>query len=82
MARKPRSERRKANEKESQELETLRTEFRTLIGRAVVAGLIRPGGGFGNLLLAPADYDQDSGNYDQTGGNYLQDSSGNYTQAP
>jgi hypothetical protein len=82
MAEQRKSERTERKRGENQELESLRTEFRTLIGRAVVAGLIRPSGGFGSLMFKPADYDQEMGNYDQSGGNYLQDSSGNYTQGP
>jgi hypothetical protein len=64
------------------ELETLRTEFRTLVGRGIVAGLIRPGGGFDNFLLKAPNYDQNSGNYNQSGGGNHEQNSGDYTQSP
>ena len=78
MAKQPRKEKKEEN----QELESLRTEFRTLVGRAIVAGLIRPAGGFDSFLLKPPNYDQNSGNYNQTGGGNHEQNSGDYTQSP
>lgn len=73
--------------RERDELETLRAEYRTLIGRAIIAGLVKPRasglGGIGSdLLLAAPDYNQDTGDYIQSGGGDHQQNSGNYTQSP
>ena len=72
----------KPRDKEAKELETFRTEFRTLIGRAIISGLIHPHGGLGGLLVKGPDYDQDStGDYNQSGGGNHNQTGGNYTQA-
>lgn len=77
-------------EKKRKELETFRTEYRTLIGRAIVSGLLTPHaggvGGFGGIggsfFLKGPDYDQDSGDYTQSGGGSHEQNSGSYTQSP
>ncbi len=71
----------------SDELETFRTEYRSLIGRAIVSGLINPHpgglGGLGGILIAfGKDYDQNTGNYKQVGSGNHQQNSGNYDQSP
>jgi hypothetical protein len=68
------------DDEKKQELETLRTELRTIVGRAIVSGLISPGGGgFYGLFR---DYEQAGGDYTQSdGGNHIQDGGGNYTQS-
>jgi hypothetical protein len=70
---------RKRNERES-----LRAEYRTLIGRAIIAGLITHRGSASglDLVLDGPDYDQDTGDYTQSGGGDHQQNSGNYTQSP
>jgi hypothetical protein len=75
-------QRKEKKEEENQELESLRTEFRTIVGRAIVAGLIRPAGGFDNFLLKGPNYDQDTGSYNQSGGGSHEQNSGDYTQSP
>lgn len=66
------------------ELETLRTEYRTLIGRAIIAGLITPSSGAigRDLFLAAPDYNQDTGDYVQSGGGDHEQNAGDYTQSP
>ena len=76
--------------KQEEELETFRTEYRTLVGRAIIGGLINPnpggvggrGGLGGELFLKAPDYDQDSGDYTQSGGGNHDQNSGNYNQSP
>lgn len=77
------------NEELKKELETFRTEYRSLIGRAIISGLISPNpggvggiGGIGrDIFLRAPNYDQDGGDYTQNnGGGHTQDSGGNYNQ--
>lgn len=73
----------KAKADRSSELETLRTEYRSLIGRAIIGGLIFPRPGTIGDFFAGTDYDQDStGDYNQSGGGNHNQTGGNYTQAP
>ena len=75
-----------ADPPKNDELETFRTEYRRLIGGAMISGLITPRvvGSISDFKLVGGgglekDYDQNSGNYTQIGGNDQQNS-GNYDQ--
>jgi hypothetical protein len=75
--------------KEDNGLETIRTEYRTVIGRSIIGNLTSPvrggvggPGGGGELFIKGPDYNQDTGDYNQSGGGDHQQNSGNYTQSP
>lgn len=65
------------------QLEKVRSEYRALVGQAIIEGLISAdANGLRSLGLAGPDYDQDTGDYTQSGGGDHQQNGGNYTQSP
>ena len=79
MSEQEESQRKSRSKKDTPELETFRTEFRRLVGGAIVEGLIEPTMTLANVGKA-TDYDQNStGNYTQVGGGHDQ-VGGNYDQ--
>lgn len=74
------------DEGKKEELKTFQTEYRRLIGGAIINGLITPrvAGSITDITIGDdgglaKDYDQDSGNYTQLAGDHEQNS-GNYDQ--
>ncbi len=71
----------KSNDKADSELEAFSSEFRKMVGGAIVNGLINPTIVLPNLRAA-ADYSQDStGNYTQSGGGNHNQTGGDYNQS-
>lgn len=77
----PKSQARMGSAPEGPELEAFRTEFRRLVGGAIVNGLVDPTMTLANVAAAQTSYDQSGGgNYTQVGGDHDQ-GGGSYDQA-
>lgn len=64
---------------DAERLETLSTDRRKLIGRAIIDGILSTSD-VALLALRPADYNQSNGNYTQKGGDHKQ-GGGDYNQS-